>query len=121
VTAPLRHGDLTGRGHRTAQTLLALAERDRLLRAAADRYCTGMSDRAAAAMLYVKLTRYREGRFRRSRAEPTCPLQHLGRLDALLWAILRNRDHIPSERSIRRILGFRGPKALPSCDNSMEM
>jgi hypothetical protein len=46
---------IDGRGHRTRQTELLITERDQLLRMTADRFCAGMSDRAAAAMLHTKL------------------------------------------------------------------
>ena len=61
-TIELTHAvSLDGRGHRSNQTLLYLSERDNFLRVARDRFCVGMSDRAAAAMLHVKLARYRDG------------------------------------------------------------
>jgi hypothetical protein len=62
-----------GPGHRTPQTLLLLDERDRYLRECARLYCSGMSDRQAASWLQTKLSRYREGAFRRDRSEPLCP------------------------------------------------
>jgi hypothetical protein len=105
---PLRHPLLPdGRGRRTAATLDAIACRDALLVEAARRYCAGMSDRAAAAMLHTKLARYRAGAWRRTRVEAQCPPRHLGRLDELLWQLLRLRDAIPSERLIRLVLSAR--------------
>ena len=62
-----------GPGRRTPATLLALDERDRFLREAAQRYCVGLSSRAAAAWLHVKLARYRESAWRRDRVETLCP------------------------------------------------
>ena len=102
--SPLRHPLLPiGRGQRSPQTSLAVSERDALLREVARRYCTGMSDRAAAAMLHTALMRYQTGRWRRSRVDLTCP--HDGeRLEAMCWRVLKVRDHCPSERLIRQVL-----------------
>jgi hypothetical protein len=50
---------LDGRGQRSAQTMLSINEREALLRDAADRFCVGMSDRQAAAMLHAKLAQGR--------------------------------------------------------------
>ena len=109
----LRAADLTnavpvadGRGHRSPQTLLAISERDHLLREAARRFCVGMSDRQAAAMLNTSLKRYDTGAWRRERIADICPPRHAGRLTAYCWRILRTRDAVPSEMTIRRALGF---------------
>ena len=56
-----------------ASNVVALSERDHILRAAADRYCVGMSDRQAALVLHARLARYREGAWRRDRIEALCP------------------------------------------------
>jgi hypothetical protein len=84
--------------------MLAIDERDQFLRAAAAHFCVGMSERAAATMLRTKLTRYQTGPWRRDRFEALCPARHRGRIDELLWMILRVRDHVPSEMTIRRAL-----------------
>ena len=90
---PLRHPLVPdGRGHRTPQTLPFIDERDTLLREAADRFCVGMSDRQAAAMLHAKLARYREGAWRRDRSEALCPPRLAGRIDALMWMVLTVSD-----------------------------
>ena len=107
---PLRPDDLTnavridGRGHRSAATLERIAERDRLLREAAGRFCIGMSGRQAAAMLHTKLARYRAGAWRREAAEAVPPPRHAGRLDTMCWRVLRLHDHAPSEATVRRAL-----------------
>ena len=106
---PLRASDVTnaepfvGRGHRSVTTLAAISERDRLLRAAAKLHRIGMSDRQAAAMLRTKLGRYRAGAWRRTRADLT-GRHPADRLEAWAWAILKNRDVLVSERSIRAAL-----------------
>jgi hypothetical protein len=107
---PLRANDVRnatpvdGRGKRSNETLLRFDERDKLLREAAHRYCAGMSDRAAALMLRSKLLRYREGAWRRERTEELCPPRHTGRIEALMWATLKVRDNVPSERLVRAVL-----------------
>lgn len=95
-----------GPGHRTPKTLLAIDERDRYLRAAADRFCIGMKARPAAAMLRTKLARYRETAFQRECSEALCPTRHRGTITEWLWMILKAHDHVPSEMTIRRALGY---------------
>ena len=90
--------------NRLPETLQAIARRDALLREAAARFCAGMTDHQASALLHVKLLRYQTSAWRRDRAEAECPPRLAGRLDALLWQILRTRDHIPSAMTIRRAL-----------------
>jgi hypothetical protein len=104
---PLRHPMVPdGRGRRTPVTLLLLSERDHYLRAAADRFCVGMSDRAAAAMLHEKLSRYRLSAWRRDASEALCPARHRGTITELLWSILKTFDRVPSIPTIRRALGY---------------
>jgi hypothetical protein len=93
---------LGGRGHRTRATSLALSERDHILRAAADRYCVGMSDRQAALVLHARLARYREGAWRRDRIEVSdvTSRHHLPNLDAL------TRFAGGSERKKRSVKSF---------------
>lgn len=115
---PVRAADLTnavpvGRGHRSAQTMLMIRQRDALLRETAARFYPGVSGREAARLIRIQLVRYRQGRFRRDRTCDVCPACHAGRLTALLWLILKVRDHVPSEMTVRRALAFRDP-ANPS-------
>jgi hypothetical protein len=100
----------SGRGHRTPQTLLLIDERDALLRTAAARFCIGMSDREAARYLRTALLRYQTGAWRRERVETTCPPRHAGKLTAVLWTILKTRDHVPSSATIRRALAICEPE-----------
>ena len=113
MTAPLHHPLLpVGRGHRSPQTLQMICERDTLLREAA-KYFPGASDREAARQLRIALSRYRDGRWRRDRSEATCPVQNQGKLTALLYPLLRTRDHVPSVMTIRR--AFRDPPNASGC------
>lgn len=94
-----------GPGCRTPQTLLLIDERDRYLIEAAAHF-QGLSHREVARRLRTALLRYRDGRWRRDRSELTCPPQHAGKLTAVLWALLKTRDHVPSDMTIRRALGY---------------
>jgi hypothetical protein len=115
---PLRATDLTDaepfdrRGRRTPQTLLLIDERDALLRVAAARFCNGMSDREAARYLRSRLLVYQQGAWRRERIETTCPPRHAGKLAALLWLLLKTRDHVPSTMTIRRDLAICDPQDM---------
>ncbi|SIN97223.1 hypothetical protein SAMN05443247_01096 [Bradyrhizobium erythrophlei] len=93
-----------GAGHRTPQTMLLLDERDRYLREAA-RFFPGCTDREIARRLHIALSTYRGGRFRRDRKD-TCPIQYRGTLREQLYLLLRVRDRVPSEMTIRRALGY---------------
>jgi hypothetical protein len=98
---------LDGRGHRTPATRLMQDERDHYLREAARLHCIGMSDRQAAATLQVRLARYREGAWRRDSSEALMPPRLAGRLDGLLWCVLKVRDRLVGERLIRAVLAQR--------------
>ena len=94
------------RGRRPPADVLARAIRDHLLRTAADRFCAGMKDRPAAAKLRTKMIRYCEGSWRRDRDEMQCPDRHRGSITELLWTILKIRDAVPSDRTIRAALAL---------------
>jgi hypothetical protein len=96
-------GFCLGRGKRTPATLLTLDEPDRFLIEAA-RHFPGASDRDIARRLRIALLRYREGAWRRTRVEALCPPRHAGRLDGVLWCLLKVADRVPSERLIRAVL-----------------
>ena len=103
---PLRHSVVPdGRGHRTPQTMMLLDERDALLIEAARRFFSGMSHRETAHRLRSRLLIYQNGRWRRTSAELKPP-HDVDSLDAALWCLLRIRDHVPSEMTIRRVLRF---------------
>jgi hypothetical protein len=90
------------RGKRLPETLQAIAQRDALLREAAARFFPDATHHQAAEMLRVKLLRYQTSAWRRDRAEAECPPRLAGRLDELLWQILKTHDHTPSAVTIRR-------------------
>jgi hypothetical protein len=113
---PVRATDLANaapvdrRGKRTAETVEALARRDALLHEAAARFCAGMSPFQAGHVLHTKLLRYQTSAWQRDRAaEDECPPRLAGRLDALLFKILRTRDHVPGAMRIAQVLSREKP------------
>jgi hypothetical protein len=92
------------RGKRSDATRQAIDARNRLLIEAASRHFAGQSSRSAASALRGALVRYREGAWRRHRVEDQCPARLCGRIEGHCWMILRARDYVPSERTIRRAL-----------------
>jgi hypothetical protein len=91
-----------GVGQRSPATALMLDERNALLAKAA-RFYPGMSQREIARRLRSRLVIYRNGRWRRSCAELKAP-HPAEKIDAVLWMILRVKDYVPSEMTIRRAL-----------------
>ncbi|MGY4261430.1 hypothetical protein ACVI1L_008498 [Bradyrhizobium sp. USDA 4516] len=108
MTRPLDHRlmPIDGRGRRPPADVLARAIRDHLLRTAAHRFCTGMTDRQAAIVLRAKLVRYRAGAWRRDRVELRCPDRHRGTISELLWTVFSIRDAVPGDRTIRAALAL---------------
>lgn len=92
------------RGKRTAQTIEALAERDRLVRAMAARFFGGMSLLAQARQVHVELSRYASSAWTYERVVDELPSRHIGRAREYAWRILRVRDYVPSIRALRRTL-----------------
>lgn len=92
------------RGKRTAQTIEALAERDRLVRAMAARFFGGMSALTAATAIHCELTRYQSSAWTFERVLDECPQRHRGRLREFTWRILKARDYLLSVRALRRTL-----------------
>jgi hypothetical protein len=106
----MKHFTLT-RGHRSPQTLLVINERDKYLIAAA-RFFPGISDREIARQLHRALATYHAGRWRRDYTEATCPMQHKGRLQQLLWLIFKVHDHVPSLGTVRAALARKADPAF---------
>ena len=107
-----RHERFGGVGQRSPSTLLQVDERDRYLVEAA-RFYPGPSHREIARRLRSALSISRNGRWRRDCSEATCPIQHRDKLTAILWAILKTRDALVSDRTIRRALS-RCPYSWPN-------
>ena len=93
------------RGKRKPDTLRAIATRDTLLRLAA-RSIDG-SARVKARRLHSVLLRFRSGPWRRLQAEAACPDQYRGKIEEVLFVILRTRDAVPSFCTIRNALAIR--------------
>jgi hypothetical protein len=90
-------------GQRTWHTCAALAERDRLLRAAAARFA-GLSITEQAMALHKELSRYHASAWQRERAHDRCPDRHLGTIHEFLWRALKAHDHVLAPRSLRLVL-----------------
>ena len=93
----------TGPGHRTPATMLALDERDKLLVEIGHRFYPGVKHRQIAHRLRRSWLLYRQGPWRRTCTELRCP-HDPERLDAALWCLLKIKDYVPSEMTIRRTL-----------------
>jgi hypothetical protein len=93
-----------GPGQRTLQTCAALAERDRLLRHAAERFLGGLSVAAQAEFLHKELLRYSASAWQRERTFEGCPDRRRGTIYECLWRVLKLHDRVLSARSLRQIL-----------------
>lgn len=105
--AAFNGGPIDGRGRRPPADVVARAIRDHLLRVAAARFCAGLSERQAALILRAKLIRYREAAWPSDRSLEQCPARHRGTISELMWTILRIRDAIPGDRSLRTALALK--------------
>jgi hypothetical protein len=85
-------------------TLLHLRVRDLFLRLAAEAYCAGMSNSAAAEWVHRKISRYRACAWQRDRVAETVPPRLTGHVNGLLWCVLKCRHRVPSARLIRLAL-----------------
>lgn len=101
-------------GGRTARTMAALDERDRLLREAARDFLPDLVEAHQARELHRRWTLYEASGWRRGeRSLPTVPAHRVGTLEGRLWAVLRLRDNVLSERTIRRTLAMGRAYSLP--------
>src|SRR5262245_8489406 len=78
---PIDEVTVDRRGHRMADTMLAIDERNRWLAEAASRFLPDHSSRAAAHRLHVALARYRDGAWRRECTAEAVSLRRRGRLE----------------------------------------
>ncbi|WP_461349877.1 hypothetical protein [Bradyrhizobium liaoningense] len=100
---------LRGPGRRTPNTRATIFIRDTLLVEAALLFHRGVSNSAAAAAIHRRLALYRAGGWRRHRADEQLPTALVGKIEELLWHLLKQHDALPSERTIRA-----GPGCLDS-------
>jgi hypothetical protein len=93
-------------GERAPRNSVALATRDGFIRAAAaDFFTASGSKRGAARDLHSALSRYATAGWLRDRTLDECPKQYAERARGALWNILKAHPALPSESSIRRVLG----------------
>lgn len=113
MTAPLRHSVFRPvRGSRTLPTLAALDQRNALIVDTRRMFHASASDREAARLIHLGLTRFEAGPWRRLRAETACPARYIGRIERAYFVILRAVPRPPSEIRIRQILATRYPPSL---------
>jgi hypothetical protein len=93
-----------GPGHPTPVEMLSRNERDRYLREAVAFYPPGCGDREIARQLRKALLIYRAGPWRRDQNESLCPVQYRGSLKQALWCVLKSRDRVAGDRTIRAAL-----------------
>jgi hypothetical protein len=93
-----------GRGRRLPATMATIYIRNALLVEMAKLFHRGASNHAAAAAIRKRLALYRAGAWRRHCAEETLPAALVGKIEELLWFVLKQRDAVPSERTIRAAL-----------------
>lgn len=84
-------------GQADARRMVALAERDEIVRQTLADFGLTAVELAAA------MARYAAAGWRHDRAMTECPPRHVGRVQERLWRILRLRDHPLSARQIRAI------------------
>lgn len=95
---------LRGVGRRLPSTRAALHIRNSLLVEAALLFHRGASNYAAASAISKRLALYRSCGWRRHRVEDELPLALVGKIEELFWHVLKERDGLPSERTIRAVL-----------------
>jgi hypothetical protein len=93
-----------GPGRRSPSTLATIYVRNALLIEAALLFHRDKSNHAAAAAICKRLALYRAGAWRRHRAKEALPPDLVGKIEELLWFVLKEHDAVPSERTIRAVL-----------------
>jgi hypothetical protein len=96
-------------GARSGQMCVARAKRNILiLEAARTFFASEPSTSGKARELHKALSNYDTSAWRFDQAADVCPGKYAGKLQASLWAIMDTWQHVPAERSIRRILDRSG-------------
>ena len=93
-------------GQRRPSTMARLAERDALLRRAADQFFPGPNTSHQARELHTAISRYASSSWPRERELVTCPARHDGTINGAAWELLSLGDRVLSERQIRKILAL---------------
>lgn len=101
------------RGKRTPGTLWIIDTKYRLLRMMARCFFAGLSERQASAAIVAKVEQYRcRGAWRRDRLEHVCPARHHGKVEEVMFTLLKIRDASVSIGTCRRALSaIREPRA----------
>lgn len=86
----------------------AIERRNVLLREVAEKHFGGTSENERARAICEGLTRYAASAWPRERLVTECPERHHGRVSEYWWRILKQRDFVPSQRQIRRVLAIVG-------------
>jgi hypothetical protein len=104
ATLDVAFGLSRGPGERDPRTRASLAERDRLLREAAARFYAGMTAAEAARQIAARLSVYASAAWPRERKVSACPPRHAGRVEALLWEVLRAEPRTLSPERIEKVI-----------------
>lgn len=92
-------------GRCTSENRKKLEERNDLLRLAHTRFYGGRV-RSAAREIERDLKKYQSSpSWKKDRREKHCPTQYAGTRQAILWEIMQVVDRIPSDETIRKLLG----------------
>jgi hypothetical protein len=91
-------------GQRSWRMQLAIARRDNLLHAAAKKFYPNEHIGSQAEQISEALYRYAAGAWLRERGLEECPRRYVGRIQELLWAIMKTHPQTLSSRRIRFIL-----------------
>ena len=94
----------TEAGHRRPSTMARIAERDALLRRAANQFFPGPNTSHQARELHTAISRYAASSWPRERERVTCPDRRTGTIQGAAWEILSLDDHVLSFERIRKIL-----------------
>lgn len=97
LLAGLRAGSLD-----RALGITPTSQRDQLIRDGIARFLNHES--APADKFKERLAQFASTAWSRERDLPECPRRHLGKLEEVLWRILKLRDRVLCARQIRRIL-----------------
>ena len=107
-------------GQRSARTRAAIAERDRLVAEAAVEFFPDQPPAAQARGLHQRWSRYAVSGWRRERALSAPPPMRRGKIEERLWQVMKVRDLVLTERSVRAILAASYPYSLPSPQDTLE-
>jgi hypothetical protein len=94
-----------GVGHHAPATVIAIAERDTLLREIATMFFPDLSVETRSREIAVAWRRYEAAGWARDRSADACPPRLRGRLGECLWRLQQVWPHPIRQRRLRDILG----------------